>query len=257
MSRMTPEIRSELAEALSKNERQLGKTYALMAAGAVTNRELVDGGASAGPGGAANLRCAVRAILDQVLPSGPSVALMAGRSVGGVLRANPDLSQEAQDYLNDLRLRLDAIATDSAALEQEDETLEQGSKELERSLENSPGVYVFTLPTYYRSVQRSDPDRYFFKVGKSDRAAGIRVSEQMRATGLPEDPWIARVYRHPTRAPKDVERDFHTLLEAAGHTKPAARHAGREWYVTNLEFLDAVGVVLGCDVQANDGPDDE
>ncbi len=95
MTTLTPEVREELAEALGNNERQLGVVYSLMAAGATTNKELVEGGATGGPGAAANLRVAVRAVLDEKLPTGPTVALMAGRSVGGVLRDNPDLSDAA------------------------------------------------------------------------------------------------------------------------------------------------------------------
>jgi hypothetical protein len=228
-----------------------------MEAGASTNRELVEGGATGGPGAVANLRVAVRALLDEKIPTGPTVALMAGRSVGGVLRDNPDLSEAARNYLLDLRSRLDAVAADSAAIEQEDEALELNSKELEKRLEQKPGVYVYTLPSFHRTVQRTDPDRYWFKVGKTDRAAGVRVGEQMRATGLPEDPWIARVYRHPERLPKDIERDFHVLLEGAGHVRASSRHSGRDWYATNLEFLDAIAGVLGCEIDANDPPSDD
>jgi len=68
----------------------------------------------------------------------------------------------------------------------------------------------------------------------------------MRATGLPEDPWIARVHRHETRTPREVESEFHNLLAAAGHLTAAGKHSGREWCATNLDFLDAVADALGC-----------
>jgi hypothetical protein len=165
-----------------------------------------------------------------------------------MLRDNSNLSTTAREYLEQLRVNLEAIATDSKALEEEDKDLERASKELEQSLEQMPGVYVYTLPSFYRTVQKTDPERFWFKVGKTDRVAGVRIGEQTRATGLPEDPWIARVYRHIAKTPKDLESEFHRLLMAAGHSRANSKHSGRDWYATNLEFLDAIAATLGCDV---------
>ena len=255
MSEILDPLHIELAAALRNNDGQLGKVFALLEEGKVTNRELAEGGGAANPGAAANLRVTVRAVLDGVLPKGPTVAAQARRSIGGLLRDNPDLSPAACSHLEDLRNKLEVIATDSEAIEQETEDLAKASIELEKSLESQPGVYVYTLPSFYRTVQKTDPDRYWFKVGKTDRAAGVRIGEQMRATGLPEDPWIARVYRHETRTPREVESEFHNLLAAAGHVRAAGKHSGREWYATNLDFLDAVADALGCKTSSNLQPE--
>lgn len=249
---MNPELRSELEGALRGNEGQLGKVFAQLQAGKTTNRELVEAGAVANQGAAANLRVTVRAILDGVLPKGPSVAAQSRRSIGGILRDNPDLSDNARTHLETLRVQLENIATDNQAIAQEDKDLEIASRELEKSLEQLPGVYVFTLPSFHRTVQKTDPERFWFKIGKTDRVAGIRIGEQMRATGLPEDPWIARVYRHVTKTPRELETSFHQLLEAAGHSRAAGKHSGRDWYATNLEFLDAVASSFGCEIATSD-----
>lgn len=253
---MSAELRDELAGALRANDGQLGKVFALLEAGRTTNRELVEGGAAANQGAAANLRVTVRAVLDGVLPNGPSVAAQSRRSIGGILRDNPHLSAAAREHLEQLRNQLEAITTDSKAIEKEDKDLERGSQELEESLANMPGVYVYTLPSFYRTVQKTDPERFWFKIGKTDRVAGIRIGEQMRATGLPEDPWIARVYRHDSKSPKEIETDFHLLLDAAGHSQAGGKHAGRDWYATNLDFLDAVAVALGCEIASGEPADD-
>jgi hypothetical protein len=245
---MIPELYEELAGALRNNEGQLGKVFSLLEEGKLSNRELVEGGAAANQGAAANLRVTVRAVLDGVLPKGPSVAAQSRRAIGGMLRDNSNLSTTAREYLEQLRVDLEAITTDSKALEEEDKDLERASKELEQSLEQMPGVYVYTLPSFYRTVQKTDPERFWFKVGKTDRVAGVRIGEQMRATGLPEDPWIARVYRHIAKTPKDLESEFHRLLMSAGHSRANSKHSGRDWYATNLEFLDAIAATLGCDV---------
>jgi hypothetical protein len=253
---MTPDLRLELESALRVNDGQLGKVFAQLEAGMATNRELVEAGAAANQGAAANLRVTVRAVLDGVLPKGPSVAAQSRRSIGGILRNNQDLSDHARAHLESLRVQLESISTDNQAIEQEDKDLEIASRELEKSLEQLPGVYVFTLPSFHRTIQKSDPERFWFKIGKTDRVAGIRIGEQMRATGLPEDPWIARVYRHATKTPKELETAFHQLLEAAGHSRAAGKHSGREWYATNLEFLDAIGSALGCEISENQSPED-
>ena len=256
MSEILDPLHIELAAALRNNDGQLGKVFALLEEGKVTNRELAEGGGGANPGAAANLRVTVKAVLDGVLPKGPTVAAQARRSIGGLLRDNPELSPSGRAHLEDLRNKLEMIANDAEAIERESLDLERASIALESSLEKLPGVYVFTLPSFYRTVQKTDPDRYWLKIGKSDRAAGVRIGEQMRATGLPEDPWIARVYRHPIFEPKQLESHFHRLLIAAGHSRASGKHSGRDWYATNLEFLDAIGAALGCDISENQSPDD-
>ena len=249
---MSPELCDELAGAIRNNDGQLGKVFALLEEGKTNNRELVEGGAAANQGAASNLRVTIKAVLEGVLPKGPTVAAQSRRSIGGILRDNPVLSSEAREHLERLRDELETIATDTKAIEEEDKDLERASKELEKSLESLPGVYVYTLPSFHRTVQKTDPERFWFKVGKTDRVAGVRIGEQMRATGLPEDPWIARVYRHAGKTPTALEREFHHLLEAAGHSRAAGKHSGRDWYATNLEYLDAIATALGCEVVSSE-----
>ena len=257
VTQMTPEMRTELEAALRENDGQLGKVFALLEAGKKTNRELFEGRAAANPSAAANLRVTVRVVLDGILPKAPTVATKSRSSIASLLRDNPDLSTASRVHLEGLRTRLEEIANDSEALEREAHHFEEASQVLEKSLEKSPGVYVFTLPSFMRTVQMTNPDRFWFKIGKTDRVAGVRIREIMRATGLPEDPWCARVYRHQTKTPIDLEGTFHDLLKAAGHSRAPGTKAGRDWYATNLEFLDAVATALGCEKLANDDPEDE
>jgi hypothetical protein len=228
----------------------------LLEEGKVTNRELAEGGGAANPGAAANLRVTVKAVLDGVLPKGPTVAAQARRSIGGLLRDNPDLSSDAREHLENIRMSLEEIANNSEAIEREAHYFEEASQILQNSLEQSPGVYVFTLPSFMRTVQMTDPDRFWFKTGKTDRVAGVRIREIMKITGLPEDPWCARVYRHKSLTPKDLESIFHELLKAAGHSRALGKHAGRDWYATNLDFLDAIAAALDCEVLENQPSED-
>ncbi len=53
-----------------------------------------------------------------------------------------------------------------------------------------------------------------------------------------EDPLLLRVY----------ETTDLTALDAAGHDRSVGTAAGKEWFVTTLEFCDAIAPVLGLSV---------
>ena len=83
-------IRDELRAALGHNVGNLGRVFGLMEQGVTSNSDLVARGGGSGPGAVANPRATIRAVpLDGVIPNGPSVATMAGRSLGGLLRGQP------------------------------------------------------------------------------------------------------------------------------------------------------------------------
>ena len=75
-------------------------------------------------------------------------------------------------------------------------------------------------------------------------------------TGLPEDPVILRVYTHPIRTPKEIETEFHKLLISAGHYRAIGDQTGRDWFATNLDFLNAIASSLGCEIFGNATPED-
>jgi len=241
--------RDEITGALRRNEGRLGEVFRLREEGVFTNADIVARGAAANDGAAGNLRATIRSILEDFVPRSPAVAAQSGRSVGGLLRDNPGLGMEARSFFSQLRTRLDDVAHNDEAVHEEDAQIATSSEVLERSIEDQSGVYVYTLPTYYRTPKKNDPDRFLFKIGKTDRFVGERIREQQRLTGLPEDPWLLRVYRSDEHSPAEMERVFHDLLEAAGHAGATGRYAGREWFATNLEFLDAIARSQGFKIQ--------
>jgi hypothetical protein len=254
MNRPTNAVETELRDALTANSGNLGRVYLLLEEGKTSNRELVEGGAAANSGAASNTRSMVSALLEGIIPAGPSLAAAAGRTVGGLLRTNPDLSDEARQYLTGLRAELDEHGRDSEAVEREDRELDRASEDLEQTIENLAGVYVYTFPTYFRSVQKTDPERFLFKIGMTERYSKIRIREQQRATNMPEDPWTLRVYRSAALTPTELEARFHSILDAAGHGRSSGKSAGKEWFYTNLEFLDGVATLLGLEVHKAEIP---
>lgn len=248
MDQPTATVEAELRAALSANTGNLGRVYQLLQEGKTSNTELVEASAAANSGAASNSKAIINAILTGECPESPSKAGQAGRAIGGILRTNAGLGANARQYLADLRAVLDEHSEDTEAVEREDRELEAASENLERAIEDLDGVYVYTFPTYFRTVQKTDPERFLYKVGKTDRFSSQRIKEQQRATNMPEDPLTLRVYRSATFTPDQLEDRFHAILVVAGHARSDGRRAGREWFYTNLEFLDGVAQLLGCDV---------
>lgn len=233
-------VRNQISDALRANEGRLGEVFRLKEEGIFTNAEIVARGAAANSGAAGNLQAILRSIVEDFVPRSPAIATIAGRSVGGLLRASPELSEEARSFLSGIRARLDEVAHSEEAIAEEDSQISSSAEDLERIAENQSGVYVYSLPTYFRTPKKTDPDRFLYKIGKTDRFVGARIREQQRLTGLPEDPWLLRVYRSETRSPAEIEQVFHDLLDNAGHSRGTGRYSGTEWFATNFDFLDAI-----------------
>jgi hypothetical protein len=107
------------------------------------------------------------------------------------------------------------------------------------------GVYVFTLPHYLRYPVDTETGNTYLKVGHSQSGVVNRFIEQTRTTALPEDPILLRVY--PTENAEEMETEFHRLLVAGGHLRTTGASAGREWFLTNLDYLDEIAGRLGLE----------
>ena len=244
------EVHAEIRSALEATTDQLGQVYRLIEAGATTNRELVEGGGGANQGAAANTRVAVRLLTDGIMPSAPSIARQCIGRIRTLMRRNT-LSLDTSQYLNDIIAALDELTFNDVAQAQEAEELEDRSRVLEATIGSLPGIYVYSLPSFLRVPQKVDPERYWFKVGKSERSADQRIREQQRQTGLPEDYVTLRVYLPPDGVSlHDAERMFHDTLNDVGHVRSSGKQTGREWFATTLEALDRIAVNQGYTIRA-------
>jgi hypothetical protein len=254
-----PPVLEEINRALEKNTGILGKVAHLMFKGITSPTEMARMGAGANPGAAANLARVVRYVQEGVPPKAPSVAASTARSLGGVLRDNPDLSSEAASYLRALRDLADTVERDDDAVAGEVSQLTSASDELTEKVEKLGGVYVYTFPTYLRVPAKADPERFWLKIGQTGRVVEKRVSDQLRSTAMPEDPVILRVYTdlkgEAVGSEVDyaaLEKKFHKLLMSAGHSKTSARSGGTEWFATTLEFLDEIAETLALEIETRD-----
>ena len=99
-----------------------------------------------------------------------------------------------------------------------------------------PGVYAYSLPWIIKN-----PDEHgniLIKVGRAERVLD-RFVAQARATEAPEKMVLPAVWA--TDQPMETERTFHNLLAKAGHPRSTGGH---EWFVTNLDYLKAIGEAL-------------
>ncbi len=265
-NKLTEEIKQEIDRALKAQDNQVGKVAELLLGDEedLTNKDLVEYGVVANTGAASNCRAIINAIRTGVVPGAPSIAEKVRISTGVVIRKNPNLSGNARSYLEDLRGRAEAVEIDPIASEKEFESIEQASEKLEREIGDLPGVYVYTHWSFERVTQKTDPDRYWFKVGNTKNESWARVKTQARQTGLPEDPLLKRVYQPKETTPSDLEttlsdleKKFHDGLDAAGHSRSEGKMAGTEWFATNLDCLDGIALLLGCEIHKAGEVDDD
>lgn len=245
----SPFVVQEIRSALEKNDGNIGKVFRAIESGKSLNGELIAEGAVANSGAAGNMKAVLSSILSRKLPLYPSRASMAGRSIGGLIRENPSFSDETRLYLQRLREDLDSVVNNEQAQHLEQSEFEASSEDLVADVERKGGVYVYTFKTYYSNPVKSDPERFWFKIGMTERVVDLRIADQTRSTAMPEDPWVLRVYRSESKSNAEIEKLFHSMLEAAGHSRTDARHGGKEWFATNLEFLDGLAQIMNLEIE--------
>lgn len=109
-----------------------------------------------------------------------------------------------------------------------------------------PGIYVYSFPQYLRHP--SESGLVALKVGHSATDSIKRFRDQTRITGMPEDPVLLRVYPTNPAAAAETEKEFHALLRAAGHWRKHGAMSGKEWFLTDLRFLDQIARALKLEI---------
>ncbi|MFI2294472.1 GIY-YIG nuclease family protein [Isoptericola sp. NPDC019571] len=196
------------------------------------------------------------AALDGVVPSSPTVLKATASALNGLLkRGRTSLSPAALELLTTNRARVVA-ARDDVDPEQEARAeieAERSEKDQVAALRGVAGIYAFSYGWYLESPLDPDGDNTLIKVGKARDVAG-RIEEHRRGARahIPEPLITVRVYAVGDRDLDRAERDFHRLLSTAEHGNPrreesvrrARNEVGREWFLTNRAFLDAIATAL-------------
>lgn len=240
--------RSEVEAIWRADETQAGEVFRLREEGLSVQQivERIEGLNTPGPVYAAF------ALTDDLVSgdvtSAPSKAKQhAGRIRQWFWEADRGLRTISERLRSDLLVQeqaLNLIANNPVAQQVEDEAAREITEAAEGA--NGPGVYVYTLPHYRRYPVDPETGRTLLKVGYTSVNMTRRVDEQAKATALPEDPILLRVY--PTQEAAAVERRFHDMLERADHDRSAAKRSRGEWFLTSTKFLDGVAGLLDLEV---------
>ena len=242
------EVRAALVAALLDNPTQLGKVYSLNPEMNLKAKNIVELEGAANEGAVANIRCAIRAILDGVIPNSPSMSNGAIGRLNGLLRDNPKFMPAVKEHLHEVLLELQDRANSKVFKEEEAEVRRHGSEEMIKIVEQQGGVYAYSLPHYLNYPCKEDPDRFWYKVGFTTGNFESRILGSHRTTGLPEDPVVRRTYFSASLDPRTMEKKFHKMLRASG-LQTDARYGGEEWFATTEEQLDALAELLGFEVK--------
>lgn len=240
-------VRAEIVNALLDNPRQLGAVYSLDPEMLLSAKDIVDQEGAANEGAVSNIRRTLQALLNGVIPEGPSVAKLALSAINGLLRDNLSFSPEAVKYINRLKLELEDRAESKIFKEEEAGVRRERSEEMLQIVEKRGGVYAYSMPHYLNFPCKVDPERYWFKVGYTTGSVETRILGTHRATGLPEDPLIRRIYFSSSLDPQTMESKFHMMLKAS-ELQTDARYGGEEWFATTEGQLDAIAELLGFEV---------
>lgn len=233
--------RAEVDALLEADETVLGTVWRSLQQGKTVAEIADEEGTTQGP--VYSNRGLINALLDGTVTNSPFVARQHAARIRSWLRQKP-LGSELRSDLEKQEQALSAVSDDPAALQRVDEAALAASISAES--ENLPGVYVYTLPHYWRYKVDADNDRTYLKVGSSQSDVYSRVRGQ-RTTALPEDPWLLRVY--VTNDAAAVEQKFHRMLDVADQHRAESRRGGREWFLTSLRILDWYAADQGLEIR--------
>ncbi len=240
-------LREKLHQLLLHGPGQLGAVYrAMVELPGAGPTELLSLTRCANPGVVGNRRVIVFAIMDGTEPTSASVARQGASTVRRMHKNEKD--EAVRSRLADVLATLEAKATSTQAVAEETEQLESDSAVLADALKQAAGVYVYTYPHYWRHSYVPDSERRLLKVGCTTNQAWNRLLNQARQTGMPEDPLLLRVYK--TDNPKATEEVFHMLLDAAEHQRSVGTAVGKEWFITTVDYCDAIATALKLEVLA-------
>lgn len=112
--------------------------------------------------------------------------------------------------------------------------------------EGSSYVYAYYYPAYRMLAEKNGETDFPVKVGRSTDYQE-RIGTQSRATGMPEEPEVAVVWR--TDKPEAAERMLHGHLEFRGKRLPDA--PGKEWFLTSSDEIRKIieSILPGVSVQ--------
>lgn len=219
------------------------------------------------PGTAVGLRQHLDALRFGIFPQGASMARQIAARMKSTIK-NHEFSPRTREVLERNISELEEIASDADAFEAEQDKAEIAEHSVAERLRDRTGVYVFTYPHYLRHPTHPSretekvPDRTLLKVGYADNGILDRVNQETSGAGVPEHRRVLRAYlmtQGANRSSRNLERQFHELLDSAGHAGPKRgsveyQRGGKEWFCSNVDFLDRIAQLLNLEIVEIDSP---
>jgi T5orf172 domain len=251
----SPNVYAELASFLEHDETLLGEIYRKKRDG-ISNDEIQKAQGAAYPNFIWNYQRQIRSLLEGDIAKKISVLNETAVHFRRALKF-AGISNDTKVYLNLGLQEIEERKSDSGLVEKTTKQALKSSDALEKSF--IPGIYVYSLMHYLNYPYHPESGRTLMKVGKSDRDVITRFREQTRTTALPEEPVLLRIYENVNSGSglTEVEKIFHSLLEAADHDRSTARTGGTEWFLSSLKFLDKVADTLKMKITCNAESDSE
>ncbi|QAY69559.1 GIY-YIG nuclease family protein [Xylanimonas protaetiae] len=246
--------RDELGEFIAVQDGRLGEVYRLWHE-RPDARWIADQQNVASVGYIYGWKRAWEAALDGAVPNGPTALRQTIGSLNSLLKkGRGTLSLAAIDLLKTNRALIIAAA-DEVDVEEAAEASAAAESIEKRELAaiHTAGIYAFSYGWYLESPIDPEGGNTLIKVGKAeDVASRLDQHRQGARAHIPEPLVTIRVYETGSRDLDRTERDFHRLLGTAGHSNPRREESlrrtrnevGREWFLTNADFLDAIAGVL-------------
>ncbi|MDT3317699.1 GIY-YIG nuclease family protein [Microbacterium sp. KSW4-11] len=243
----------EIANLIRNNDGRLGEVFRLdeqgFAPDAIAQQLNV-----ATVGFVYSYRTYANAALHGKVPGGSTLRKATLSSLNSLVKAGRDvLSRDAMQLLLAHRSAVEAAELDAEPTVQEVEDNEQQERDALSTLERLrgvPGIYAFSYGWYLESPVDEARGNTLIKVGRAeDVSARIKQHSSGARAHMPEPLALLRVYSVETPELVHTERMFHQLLDTAGHGNPRRRglnrsEVGKEWFLTNEDFLDAVAKAL-------------
>lgn len=250
-------LRLELEQLILADGLQVGQTFRLMKSGIQSPKEIVSRGAGGNTGVVGTNKAIIRSILEDRIPNSSYISRYAFRVINRLRENAADPTPELNLYLDQLQTKLDERARSSEAAIQDAATAVESTQYLSKRLDelkNLDGVYVYSFPTYLKHGTDENSELKWMKLGRTKNAVWQRIVDQNRQTSMPEDPVLLRIYYSEKMSTEEIEGKFHVTLDAFGHVRSAATStkAGREWFATTLEALDAVANLLNLNTEQMD-----
>ena len=249
----SPAPRQEIEDLLANSEGRLGDVYRLTVEG-LTPEQIAERLNVATINFVYSYRYYAEAALDGKPTAGSTLRRQAVSALNALIkRGRNDLSPAALQLLQANRAAVEGsgVDVDPAAEAQADVQEAASAATSLAELEGVPGIYAFSYGWYLESPIDTERTNTLIKIGQAGNVASrIRQHTAGARAHMPEPLALIRVYSTEGRDLVATERMFHELLENARHsnprrTGPGRREVGKEWFLTNEDFLDSIAKALG------------